>query len=132
MKKSLLLALLLAWTAFVSLRAQTPADKPVVKLDPSLDALISPDSKLELVKNDFGFTEGIGCVKRGNRENFLLSDMDATVLYKTTPGVKFSLQPASGGSPGSETGRVARPQPAANQKGSSFMAGSNGLALAIQ
>jgi hypothetical protein len=28
-------------------------DKPVVNLDPALDALISPDAKLELVKGDF-------------------------------------------------------------------------------
>ena len=59
MKKSLLLASFLAWIAFGSLRAQTPGDNSVVKLDPSLDALISPDAKLELVKNDFGFTEGV-------------------------------------------------------------------------
>ena len=38
--------------------AQTPTDKPVVRLDPALDALVSPDAKVELVKSGFGFTEG--------------------------------------------------------------------------
>jgi hypothetical protein len=66
MKKWLLLALFLACTPFSSPRAQAPADKPVVKLDPALDALISPDAKLELVKGDFGFTEGIVWADQGN------------------------------------------------------------------
>jgi len=38
--------------------AQKASDKPVVKLDAGLDALVSPDAKLELVKSGFGFTEG--------------------------------------------------------------------------
>src|ERR1700732_4019832 len=77
MKKLPLLFLFLGCFALGSLRAQTPADKPVVKLDPSLDALISPDAKLELVKNDFGFTEGIVWVDQGNGGYLLLSDMYA-------------------------------------------------------
>src|ERR1700692_2140404 len=91
MKKSLLLALFLTWTAFGSVRAQTLADKPVVRLDPSLDALISPDAKLELVKNDFGFTEGVVWVDQGNSGYLLLSDMYANVIYKVTPEGKVSL-----------------------------------------
>ncbi len=39
--------------------ADTAADQPVVKFDPALDALISPDAKLQVVKEGFGFTEGI-------------------------------------------------------------------------
>lgn len=38
--------------------AQKPSDKPVVRLDPALDALVSADAKLSLVKSGFGFTEG--------------------------------------------------------------------------
>jgi hypothetical protein len=94
-KKSLPLAFFLTWTAFVSLQAETPADKPVVKLDPSLDALISPDAKLELVKNDFGFTEGIVWVDQGSSGYLLLSDMYANVIYKVTPEGKVSLYVAA-------------------------------------
>ncbi|TMA60292.1 MAG: hypothetical protein E6J73_13960 [Deltaproteobacteria bacterium] len=38
--------------------AQNPSDRAVVRLDPALDALVSPDAKLEVVKGGFGFTEG--------------------------------------------------------------------------
>src|SRR5438552_4985577 len=38
--------------------AQAQGDKPtIVRLDPALDALVSPDAKLQLVKGGFGFTE---------------------------------------------------------------------------
>jgi len=44
----------------LSLRAQMPSDKAVViRLDPALDPLVSTDAKLDLVKNDFGFTEEV-------------------------------------------------------------------------
>ena len=37
-----------------------PSDKAVViRLDPALDPLVSTDAKLDLVKNDFGFTEEV-------------------------------------------------------------------------
>src|SRR6266852_6309466 len=129
MRKLPLLALVLTWTAFVSLRAQTPADKPVVKLDPSLDALISPDAKLELVKNDFGFTEGVVWVDQGDSGYLLLSDMYANVIYKVTPEGKVSLYLDRSGYTGYDIWRVGMPQPDANRKDVFFMIGSNGLAL---
>ena len=45
--------------------AQKIAEKPVVRLDPALDALVSPDAKLELVRSGYGFTEGIVWVPQG-------------------------------------------------------------------
>ena len=128
-KKSLLLALLLASTVFGSLRAQTPGDKSVVKLDPSLDALISPDAKLELVTGGFGFTEGIVWVDQGNSSYLLLSDMYANVIYKVTPEGKVSLYLDHSGYTGYDIWRVGMPQPDANRKDVFFMIGSNGLAL---
>src|SRR6202051_2039692 len=116
MKKSLLLALVLTWIAFGTLQAQTQADKPVVKLDPSLDALISPDAKLELVKNDFGFTEGIVWVDRGAGSYLLLSDMYANVIYKLTPEGKVSLYLDHMGYPGYDIWRVGMPQPDPDRK----------------
>src|SRR6202162_3778625 len=129
MKKSLLLALFLAWFAPAPLRAQTPADKSVVKLDASLDALISSDAKLELVKNDFGFTEGIVWVEQGNSGYLLLSDMYANVIYKVTPEGKVSLYLDHSGYTGYDIWRVGMPQPDASRKDVFFMIGSNGLAL---
>src|SRR5258707_5900101 len=129
MRKLPLLALLLAWIAFGSLRAQTLADKSMVKLDPSLDALISPDAKLDLVKNDFGFTEGIVWVDQGNSGYLLLSDMYANVIYKVTPDGKVSLYVDHSGYTGYDIWRVGMPQPDTNRKYVFFMIGSNGLAL---
>ena len=52
MKKIVPLVSLIAILAAGSLRAQTPNDKPtIVRLDPALDALVSADAKLDLVKN---------------------------------------------------------------------------------
>jgi gluconolactonase len=127
--KSLLFALFLACFAFRSARAQAPEDKPVVKLDPALDALISPDAKLELVKNDFGFTEGIVWVDQGNSGYLLLSDMYANVIYKLTPDGKISLYLDRSGYTGYDIWRVGMPQPDPNRKDTFFMIGSNGLAL---
>src|SRR5579864_8524543 len=129
MKKWLLLSLFLACTPFSSPMAQTATDKPVVKLDPALDALISPDAKLELLKGDFGFTEGIVWVDQGDSGYMLLSDMYANVIYKLTPEGKVSLYLDHSGYTGYDIWRVGMPQPDANRKDVFFMIGSNGLAL---
>jgi gluconolactonase len=129
MKKSLLLVFSVLCMTFGSLRAQAPDDKTIVKLDPSLDALISPDAKLELVSNDFGFTEGIVWTDEGNSGYLLLSDMYANVIYKLTPEGKVSLYLDHSGYTGYDIWRVGMPQPDAERKDVFYMIGSNGLAL---
>jgi gluconolactonase len=79
------IALLAATTALAS--AQT-SDKSVVRLDSALDALISPDAKLELVRGDFGFTEGVTWVPQGQSGYLLFSDIPANVIYKMSPDGK--------------------------------------------
>src|SRR6266702_2273728 len=70
--------------------AQAQGDKPtVVRLDPALDALVSSDAKLQLVKGGFGFTEGIIWVEQGRY--LLLSDIPANVIYKLTPKGEVSI-----------------------------------------
>ena len=64
------------------------SDKSVVRLDPALDALVSPDAKLELVRGDFGFTEGTTWVPQGNSGYLLFSDIPANVIYKMSPDGK--------------------------------------------
>jgi gluconolactonase len=127
-RRSLLTCVVLL-VALARAGAQTPGDKPIVKLDPSLDALISPDAKLELVKNDFGFTEGILWVDQGRGRYLLLSDMYANVIYKVTPEGKVSLYLDHSGYTGYDIWRVGMPQPDADRKDTFFMIGSNGLAL---
>jgi gluconolactonase len=65
--------------------AQSASDKVVTRLDPALDALVSPDAKVELVKGGFGFTEGPVWKQQG-REGFLLfTDIPGNVVYRLTP-----------------------------------------------
>jgi hypothetical protein len=52
-KLSLLISFATAMGAGVAM-AQKPSDRSVVRLDPALDGLVSPDAKLELVKGGFG------------------------------------------------------------------------------
>jgi gluconolactonase len=87
MRRTILSAAILAAT-LVAANAQTSADKAVVRLDPALDALVSPDAKLELVRGDFGFTEGTTWVPEGNSGYLLFSDIPANVVYKMSPDGK--------------------------------------------
>src|SRR5258706_6147511 len=130
MNKIVPLVSLIAILAAGSLRAQTPNDKPtVVRLDPALDSLVSADAKLDLVKDDFGFTEGGVWVDEGKSGYLLLSDMYANVIYKVTHEGKVSLYLDHSGYTGYDIWRVGMPQPDANRKDTFFMIGSNGLAL---
>ena len=81
-------ALLAASVIATSASAQTSSDTSVVRLDPALDALVSPDAKLELVRGDFGFTEGTTWVSEGNSGYLLFSDIPANVIYKMSPDGK--------------------------------------------
>ncbi len=113
-------------------RAETPVDKPVVKIDPALDALISPDAKLTVVKEGFGFTEGITWVQRGGY--LLLSDMPANVIFKLTPDGKQSLYLDRSGYTGYDIWRVGFMQTNGKDKTDPKyeefpMIGSNGLAI---
>jgi gluconolactonase len=71
--------------------AQTASDKAVVRLDPALDALVSSDAKVELVKGGFGFTEGPVWVQEGNSGYLLFTDIPGAVVWKLTPDGKASV-----------------------------------------
>src|SRR5437870_6660405 len=113
--------------------AQAQGDRPaVVRLDPALDALVSPDARLELVKGGFGFTEGLIWVEQGRY--LLLSDIPANVIYKLTPQGEASIYLHRSGYTQPDIWRVGFEQ--TNGKNPSdplfekfYMIGSNGLAL---
>jgi len=68
--------------------ASKPDDKTafaIVKLDPALDAIVSPDARLETVGDRFGLTEGPVWVRDG-AGYLLFSDLIGNVIYKWTPG----------------------------------------------
>src|SRR5215831_19257466 len=81
-------ALAIVLAASTAASAQSSSDKSVVRLDPALDALVSPDAKLELVRGDFGFTEGTTWVSQGRSGYLLFSDIPANVIYKMSPDGK--------------------------------------------
>jgi gluconolactonase len=74
--------LLLAGSAAI---AQLAGDPAIVRLDPALDALVSSDAKVELVKGGFGFTEGPVWVQKGKSGYLLFTDIPGNVIYKLTP-----------------------------------------------
>lgn len=59
----------------------------ITRLDPSLDALISPDAKLRTVASGFGFSDGPVWVRgRNGAPGYLLvSSIVGNVIYKVTP-----------------------------------------------
>ena len=65
--------------------AQSTSDQAVVRLDPALDALVSPDAKVELVKSGFGFTEGPVWVQNGKSGYLLFTDTPGNVIWKLNP-----------------------------------------------
>jgi gluconolactonase len=71
--------------------AQPADDKAVLRLDPALDALVSPDAKVELVKSGFGFTEGPVWVQKGRQGYLLFTDIPGNVVWKLTPDGKTSV-----------------------------------------
>lgn len=85
--KSISLSVALLAAAAATATAQS-SDTPVVRLDPALDALVSSDAKLELVRGDFGFTEGTTWVSEGSSGYLLFSDIPANVIYKMSPDGK--------------------------------------------
>jgi len=115
--------------------AQTPADRAVVRLDPALDALISPDARLERVVGGFGFTEGALWVQKGKRGHLLFSDIPANVIYRWIPGDNAaSVHLERSGYTGRDIWRVGFIQTNGKERDDPLfeefpMIGSNGLAL---
>src|SRR5580700_9752572 len=69
--------------------AQPASD--VLRLDPALDALVSPDAKVELLKGGFGFTEGPVWVQKGKGGYLLFTDIPGNVIWKLTADGKASV-----------------------------------------
>ena len=65
--------------------------KSVVRLDPALDEIVSPDAELQAVTSGFGFTEGLTWVQKGKTGYLLFTDIPANVVDKMTPDGKVSV-----------------------------------------
>jgi gluconolactonase len=100
---------------------------PVVRLDPSLDALVPASAKVEKVAGEFGFTEGPVWVRQGGY--LLFSDIPANVINKWTPADgKVSVFLNKTGFTGSDPTGVGGEQ--TNVRGQTiYLIGSNGVTL---
>ncbi len=87
----LILLLLASSAGLVGAWAQAQETKSVVKFDPALDELISPDAKLILIKDGFGVTEGPNWVQTGKTGYIVFTDIAANVIYKMTPDGKATV-----------------------------------------
>src|SRR5438445_6439798 len=85
--------------------AQTASDKAVERLDPALDAAVSADAKVELVKGGFGFTEGPVWVQKGREGYLLFTDIPGNVIWKLTPNGEASVYLSQVGYTGPEIWR---------------------------
>src|ERR1700693_5171282 len=71
--------------------AQSAGNSVVVRLHPTLDALVSPDAKVVLGKGGFGFTEGPVWVQKGREGYLLFTDIPGAAVWKLTADGKASV-----------------------------------------
>src|SRR5262245_59932210 len=91
-------------------KAFTIGDRPplperpfsITKADPALDDIVAPDTKVELVNDQFGLTEGGVWIPEGDSGYLLVVDMLANAIYKITPDNKVSLFMYKAGYSGSD------------------------------
>jgi gluconolactonase len=77
--------------------AQTPAEHPVVTIDPGFTQFIAPDAKLEVAARGFGFTEGNIWVPDSKGGYLLFVDIPKNVINKLTPDGKVTTYLANAG-----------------------------------
>ena len=83
-------AALVYGSVFLALSAQAPPSAPTRRVDPAFDAIVSPGSTLETLKDGFGFINGIVWVKDSGGGHLLVSDIPANVVHRWTPDGKMS------------------------------------------
>jgi gluconolactonase len=99
-------ALVLAIVGALSNAAAAQTNEAAVeRLDPALDALVSANAKVELVKGGFGFTEGPVWVQRGREGYLLFTDIPGNVIWKLTLDGTASIYQSQVGYTGPEVWR---------------------------
>ena len=102
-KKLLILFLgLAALVTGIELAAQDGGQ--VLRLDPALDALIAPGTRIEKVADGFGFVEGPVWVHTAKPGYLIFSDIPANVINKWTPDGKVAVFLEKSGFTGSDPG----------------------------
>jgi gluconolactonase len=118
----------LSVTAAVLLAAfqvQAQGANEIVRLDPTLDQIVSIYTKVEEVAGGFGFLEGPVWVRQGGY--LLFSDIPANVIYKWKPNGKVSVFLKPSGFTGSDPSDVGTQ--VNNGQAVVTLIGSNGVTL---
>ena len=63
--------------------AQAPGS--IVRLDPAMDAIIPATANVEVIRDGFGFINGILWIREGSSEHLLVSDIPANIIHKWSP-----------------------------------------------
>lgn len=110
--------------------AQPPAERPfkMIKLDPALDELVSPDAKLETLGDHFGLTEGPVWMERTGDGFLLFSDNAANKIYRWSLNTQLSVFLAKSGYTGNDV-MNAGAQTVSGGGVAILLIGSNGLTL---
>ena len=131
MKKYLTMLVFATTVAVGVLHGQAPPSGTpftIEKLDPSLDAIVSPDATLETLGDRFALTEGPVWVPGENTDGYLLfSDNAANVIYKWAPNKPLSVFLEKSGFTGTDNSKVGAQTVAGRV--AIVLIGSNGLAL---
>jgi gluconolactonase len=115
---------------FSVLGAQTQNKTWIKKLDPALDQIVSPNAKVEVLKDDyFGISEGPVWVKEGQAEFLVFSDIGSNNIYKWTSEGKLSVYLEKTGWSGNDTATLQGYISGFNGRIYTVAFGSNGIAL---
>ena len=128
-------ALLFIVFAVWMVSAQTSGGSSIKKLDPALDAIVSSNARLEILKADhFGNVEGPLWVKEGRSGYILISDIASNDIYKWTPDGKLSVFLQRTGYSGADTAALQTAGYIGGYNGRFYGVafGSNGIAMDSQ
>ena len=135
MKRLLISALPFMIFAVCIVGAQTSNGSSVQRLDPALDAIVSPTAKVEILKSDyFGNVEGPLWIKDGQSGYILISDIASNDIYKWTPDGKLSVFLQKTGFSGADTSTLQTAGYIGGYNGRFYGVafGSNGIAMDLQ
>ncbi|PWU07679.1 MAG: hypothetical protein C5B51_09595 [Terriglobia bacterium] len=123
-------AVMMLGAALAQAQAPPVVDRPfqIQRLDPALDQIIAPNTKLEVLGEHFGLTEGPVWIPEGRSGYLLFSDCAANVIYKWTPAGALSVFLDKSGYTGTDTLNVGQ-QTITGGRVAILLIGSNGLAL---
>jgi len=83
-----------------------PSDFRIVRADPGIDAVVSPDAELELLASGFGLNEGPVWVPEGESGYLLIAGLIDNVIYKISADRAVSVFMERAGYTGTDVNRV--------------------------